>query len=44
MICMDDLEGVFSRTNTPKGRTETHTSLLFLYKQVGEMEVMNDLE
>ncbi len=36
--------GVFSHENPPEGHTETHKSLLFPYKQVGEIVIMNDLE
>ncbi len=31
---MGNLEGVFFQENTPEGRTETHKSYLFPYKQV----------
>ncbi len=34
MICVGNLGRVFSRENTPEGRTETHKSSLFPYKQV----------
>ncbi len=31
---MANLEGVFSRENTPEGHTETHNSFFFPFKQV----------
>ncbi len=34
MICMVNLGGVFFHENTPEGRTETHKSSFFPYKQV----------
>ncbi len=34
VICMGNLEGVYSHENTPEGRTETHKSSFFAYKQV----------
>ncbi len=44
MICMGNLEGVFSLENIPEGFTDIHNSPCFHYKQVGEMVIMNDLE
>ncbi len=35
---------VISQENTPEGRTGTHKSSNFSYKQVGEMVIMKDLE
>ncbi len=34
VICMGNLEVVFSQENTPEGRKETHKSSFFPYKQV----------
>ncbi len=39
VICMGNLGEVFSHENTPEGRTETHKSSFFPYKQVS---VRND--
>ncbi len=44
VICMGNLEGVFSQENIPEGHTETDKGSFFPYKQVGEMVIMNDLE
>ncbi len=44
-FALGNVGGVFSLENTPEGRTETHKSSFFTYKQVfGEMVIMNDLE
>ncbi len=44
VICMGNLGRVLFCENTPEGHTEAHKSSFFLYKQVGEMVIMNYLE
>ncbi len=42
---MGNVGGVFSQENTSEGRTETHKSSLFPYKQISVRNViMNDLK